>query len=68
MDGYAQVDDAAFGRRVRRPCAAPESICPSLHARRRASLFEVAEVLGTTVTVVKLRAHRAYEAFRDAVL
>jgi len=31
------------------------------------SLAEAAEVLGTTVTAVKLRAHRAYEALRAAL-
>lgn len=31
------------------------------------SLSEAAEVLGTTVTAVKLRAHRAYEALRAVV-
>ncbi len=31
------------------------------------SMAEAAEVLGTTVTAVKLRAHRAYEALRTAL-
>lgn len=31
------------------------------------SLVEAAEVLGTTVTAVKLRAHRAYEALRSVL-
>lgn len=31
------------------------------------SLIEAAEVLGTTVTAVKLRAHRTYEALRAAL-
>jgi RNA polymerase sigma-70 factor (ECF subfamily) len=31
------------------------------------SVAEAAEVLGTTVAAVKLRAHRAYEALRQAL-
>lgn len=31
------------------------------------SMAEAAEVLGTTVAAVKLRAHRSYEAFRSAL-
>ncbi len=31
------------------------------------SMAEAAEVLGTTVAAVKLRAHRAYEALRSAL-
>jgi RNA polymerase sigma-70 factor, ECF subfamily len=35
--------------------------------REGLSLAEAAEVLGTTVTAVKLRLHRTYEALRDAL-
>ncbi len=35
--------------------------------REQLSMAEAAEVLGTTVTAVKLRAHRAYVALREAL-
>jgi RNA polymerase sigma-70 factor (ECF subfamily) len=45
----------------------PNRVAFELVKREQLSMAEAAEVLGTTVTAVKLRAHKAYVALREAL-
>jgi RNA polymerase sigma-70 factor (ECF subfamily) len=75
QDGEAAPTDAAdevvYGKELERKIREelqrlPETqrVAFELVKQEGLSLAEAAEVLGTTVTAVKLRAHRAYEALR----
>jgi RNA polymerase sigma factor (sigma-70 family) len=64
----AQPADAGLQEAVQRALAQlPESwrLAVVLHRFEGLSLTEIAEVLGTTETAVKLRAHRGYERLRE---
>jgi RNA polymerase sigma-70 factor, ECF subfamily len=68
------VDDLLHSRRVARDverelARLPESqrVAFELVKRDGLSMKEAAQVLGTTVTAIKLRAHRAYVALREAL-
>jgi RNA polymerase sigma-70 factor (ECF subfamily) len=64
------VDAQKLAARVQRVLAGlPENqrVAFELIKQEGLSLAEAAQVLGTTVAAVKLRAHRAYEALRDVV-
>lgn len=65
-----QMSAHALAREVERVLAKiPESQATAFRLLKQEglSVAEAAEVLGTTETSVKLRAHRAYEALRDAL-
>jgi RNA polymerase sigma-70 factor (ECF subfamily) len=68
------ADDVAYGKELEKKIQEelrrlPETqrVAFELVKQEGLSLAEAALVLGTTVTAVKLRAHRAYEALRSAL-
>ena len=70
----AAADDLAIARELAREIQAvlaklPEGqrVAFELVKQEGLSMAEAADVLGTTVSAVKLRAHRAYEALRAAL-